>query len=98
MQNDALESLPKIRNELETAVLDILSDRPDGVRTRKLQFKLYDHPEFNKNPMPHLYIWMAELKRDGVIVIDHPGKRYLHPEHADLEPEKYKPGGRPLDV
>lgn len=96
MRNEALEKLPDVRDNLESCVLDILEDEPEGVRTRKLQFRLYDHPACDFEVMPHLYVWMAELKRDGIVVIDRPNKRYLHPEHADKDPEAYRQRiGRP---
>lgn len=98
MKQQALEKLPEIRDELEAAVLEILADEPEGVRCRKIMFRIGDHP-CDIHPSPkYIYVWMAELSRDGVIVTDNPGKRYLHPKHADLPSEKYEYGGRPLDV
>lgn len=44
MKQEALEKLPTIRDEFEACVLDLLEDEPEGVRTWKLQFRLYDHP------------------------------------------------------
>lgn len=98
MKQEALEKLPEIRDELEAAVLDILEDKPDGIRTRKIMFHISDHPCDVDPDNRYIYVWMAELKRDGVIVIDRPAKRYLHPKHADRDPEEYRYGGRPLDL
>lgn len=89
MKEEALEKLPEVRDELEAAVEEILAAEPDGVRTRKMMYRIYDHP-CDVNPSPkYIYVWMAELKRDGIVVIDRPNKRYLHPTYADKEPEAY---------
>ncbi|QLD90208.1 hypothetical protein HWV07_14665 [Natronomonas salina] len=40
--------------------------------------------------MPHLYIWMSQLKQDGVVMIDWPNKGYLLPKQTDKDPEAYR--------
>lgn len=99
MKQEALEKLEYGRPDLKAAVLDILASEPDGVKTRKIMFRLEEHPGFPFDASPkYIYVWMAELKRDDVVVIDHPNKRYLHPMHADAAPDadRYRPNGTSL--
>lgn len=87
MQQEALDALD--HDAFALAVRDVLEDEPGGLRSVELYAAL--GREHQAPPMKYLHAQLAALSRAGDIVIDMPNKRYLHPQHADEDPEAYRP-------
>lgn len=87
MKRDALNELDY--DAFANAVLDVLEDEPEGLWSVELFSKLGEHHW--APPMKYFHVQLAELKRGSDLVIDHPNNRYLHPKHADEDPESHLP-------
>lgn len=95
MKQEAIEALD--RQAFTRVVRNILKDEPEGLRSVPLWTRVQQRPELGmRAPMKYFHVWLAEISRDDAVVIDTPGKRYLHPKHADKEPAAYRQQiGRP---
>lgn len=95
MKQEAIEALD--RPTFTRVVRNVLKEEPEGLRSVPLWQRAQQHPELGmRAPMKYYHVWLAEIARDDAIVIDIPEKRYLHPKHADEEPEAYRQRqGRP---
>lgn len=89
MKEEAIEALD--RRAFTRVVRNMLKQEPEGLRSVPLWRRVQQHPELGMRvPIKYFHVWLAELSRDDAIVLDVPGKRYLHPRHADKEPESYR--------
>lgn len=95
MKQEAIEALD--RRAFTRVVRNVLKEEPEGLRSVALRRRVQQHSELGMGvPMKYFHVWLAELSRDDAIVIDVPNNRYLHPRHADEEPEAYRQQyGRP---
>ena len=81
MKQEALDALD--HDAFAMAVRDVLEDEPEGLRSAELYERLAE--EHQAPPMKYLPTQLSEIARSGEIVNDAENKRYLHPEHAEMD-------------